>query len=377
MGLMPERAAATLRVALVALACLVVPVGDAPSAHSWSLTEVKARFDPAGRFEIDLTFDADALLAGVVPGHMEPQNYERLRSLPAAERAQMLNELRSYFADAVTLEFDRRVVRAQVGFPGMEDRSGPDALPGRTIRLTGGVPDGAGEFSMKAPESFGTLLVSLRTEGSPGLAKRLAKPGETTRAYTLGAPPSSSRARTAALYARLGFEHIVPKGLDHILFVLGLFLLSDRFGPLVKQVTAFTVAHSLSLALSMHGVVSLPASLVEPLIALSIAYVAIENIVTSELKPWRALVVFGFGLLHGLGFAGVLRELGLPRGEFATALLAFNAGVELGQLSVIAIALLAVGWIRGRKAYRGRVVVPASIVIAAVGLYWCVERAVG
>ena len=104
--------------------------------------------------------------------------------------------------------------------------------------------------------------------------------------------------------------------------------------------TAFTVAHSITLGLSIYGVVALPPRVVEPLIALSIAYVAIENLITRELHAWRIGVVFLFGLLHGLGFAGVLRELGLPRGEFLTALLSFNVGVELGQLSVIAAAAL-------------------------------------
>ena len=144
-------------------------------------------------------------------------------------------------------------------------------------------------------------------------------------------------------YLWLGYTHILPKGLDHILFVLGIFLLSPRLKTMLLQVTAFTIAHSITLGLSMYGIVSLPSRVVEPLIALSIAYVAIENLVTRELKPWRLALVFMFGLLHGLGFAGVLRELGLPRDEFLTALLTFNLGVEGGQLTIIAAALVAVG----------------------------------
>ncbi len=142
-------------------------------------------------------------------------------------------------------------------------------------------------------------------------------------------------------YLWLGYTHILPKGLDHILFVLGIFLLSPRLKPMLLQVTAFTIAHSITLGLSIYGILSLPSRIVEPLIALSIAYVAIENLVTRELKPWRLALVFMFGLLHGLGFAGVLRELGLPREEFLTALLTFNLGVEGGQLTVIAAAWLA------------------------------------
>ena len=128
-----------------------------------------------------------------------------------------------------------------------------------------------------------------------------------------------------------GFEHILPLGVDHILFVLGLFLLAAAWRPLLWQVSAFTLAHTMSLALSIAGVVSLPSRLVETLIAASIAYVAIENLATTKMQPWRPVLVFAFGLLHGLGFASVLRELGLPDGEWVSALVSFNVGVELGQ----------------------------------------------
>src|SRR5205823_5104476 len=127
------------------------------------------------------------------------------------------------------------------------------------------------------------------------------------------------------------FTHIVPGGLDHILFVLGIFLLSMKVKPVLAQVTAFTLAHSITLGLTIYGLVSVSPRVVEPMIALSIAYVAIENIATTALRPSRVAIVFAFGLLHGMGFAGVLKELGLPRAEFLTALVTFNVGVELGQ----------------------------------------------
>jgi hypothetical protein len=183
-----------------------------------------------------------------------------------------------------------------------------------------------------------------------------------------------TRIAIARQYLWLGYVHILPRGLDHILFVLGLFLLSPRLKPLLLQVTAFTVAHSITLGLSIYGLVSLPSRIVEPLIALSIAYVAIENLVTRELKPWRLALVFMFGLLHGLGFAGVLRDLGLPRGEFLTALLTFNLGVEGGQLSVIAAAMLMAWPVIRKPWYRRAVVVPASLAIATIGVYWTLAR---
>ncbi len=183
-----------------------------------------------------------------------------------------------------------------------------------------------------------------------------------------------SRVKVATRYLNFGFEHILPKGLDHILFVLALFLLSIKFSYLLWQVTAFTIAHSITLGLSIYGYVSLSSAVVEPLIALSIVFVAFENLMTSRLNPWRPVVVFIFGLLHGLGFAGVLSELGLPREDFLTALVTFNVGVELGQLTVIGSAYLFLGWFISKTWYRKFVIFPASLVIAVTGAYWTIER---
>lgn len=179
---------------------------------------------------------------------------------------------------------------------------------------------------------------------------------------------------TAATYFILGFEHILPLGLDHILFILGLFLLSREVKPLILQVSAFTLAHTLTLGLTMYGVISPPAHIVEPLIALSICYIAVENILTKELTPWRPVVIFGFGLLHGMGFAGVLGELGMPKDSFVNALVSFNIGVEFGQLFVIGVAFVCLRLFYAFSWYRPFVVEPASLVIAAIGAYWTVER---
>ena len=190
-----------------------------------------------------------------------------------------------------------------------------------------------------------------------------------------GASPKS-RWQVFTNYMVIGFTHILPKGLDHILFVIGLFLLSQHWKPLLAQVTAFTVAHSVTLALGLYGVITLSPAIVEPLIALSIVYVAVENILTSKLHAWRPVIVFLFGLLHGLGFAGVLKEIGLAQGDFVLGLIAFNVGVELGQLAVIALCFAAVAWFMNQNWYRSRIIIPASLAIAAMGSWWFVERTV-
>ncbi|HZI32351.1 MAG TPA: HupE/UreJ family protein, partial [Candidatus Binatia bacterium] len=161
---------------------------------------------------------------------------------------------------------------------------------------------------------------------------------------------------------------------DHILFVLGLFLFSARLKPLLWQVSAFTLAHSITLGLALYGVVRLPSSITEPLIAASIVFVAVENIFAKNQQPWRYAVVFCFGLIHGLGFASAFANAGLPRQDFLIGLVGFNLGVECGQLAVIISAFLAVGWFRHRRWHRRVIVVPASSVIALIALFWTVQR---
>jgi len=180
--------------------------------------------------------------------------------------------------------------------------------------------------------------------------------------------------RQLALYLRLGFRHIVPEGADHILFVLGLFFLGITWRKLLSQTTVFTVAHATTLFLSTYGIFSLPSRYVEPAIAFSIAFIAIENVIKPRLGPGRLAIVFGFGLVHGLGFASSLSDIPFPQTDFIVALLGFNFGVDMGQLFVIALAFLAVGGFRNRPWFRRGIAIPCSLAIAAVGLFWGIQR---
>ena len=176
-------------------------------------------------------------------------------------------------------------------------------------------------------------------------------------------------------YLKLGYKHILPQGFDHILFVVGLCLLSNKIKVILWQATAFTVAHSITLALSMKNIIAAPSAVVEPIIALSILFVAVENLLLTELKPWRVLIVFMFGLVHGMGFASSLNEIGLPRNKFLTSILSFNLGVELGQISIIlAVFLLLVFPLGKNPNYRKMVVYPLSTLIALIALFWTIQR---
>jgi HupE / UreJ protein len=190
--------------------------------------------------------------------------------------------------------------------------------------------------------------------------------------YEMELQPSGN---VVLFYTWLGFLHIIPFGLDHILFVLCLFLMNPRLKPVVLQASCFTVAHTITLILSSKGIILPPVHIIEPIIAISIAFVALENIVIRELKPWRYALVFLFGLIHGMGFASALDETGLPRNNFYTSLISFNVGVELGQIAVIIIAWLVVGKFFSKEIwYRKRVVYPLSAVIAVLAMYWTIER---
>ena len=184
-----------------------------------------------------------------------------------------------------------------------------------------------------------------------------------------------SKTEVLGIYLQLGYTHILPLGVDHILFVLSLFLLNPKLKPILWQATAFTVAHTITLGLAMYGVIKPPTNIVEPVIALSIMYVALENIFSPRLKASRIGIVFLFGLIHGMGFASALTELGLPKNAYLSSLLMFNLGVELGQVTVILAAFLLLGLPFGNKPYyRKRIVIPLSIIIAAIAAYWTVER---
>ena len=350
--------------------------GSATTAFSHDLerTQVVLSFAADGSFVLDIANDPAWLLlrlesftGGSVPAGLTP-----------GARDARLHDLASVFVDRIVLFVDGHEVRpisADYAPPRPEQPG--DALPPlATFTLRGRMPPEARTLRWLYGLVIDPYPLTIRRADGASRTDWINGSDWSDTIDLSGQFRRASRLDVARDYLALGYTHILPKGVDHILFVLGLFLLSVRLRPLLIQVTTFTIAHSITLALTMYGFVSLPSRIVEPLIALSIAYVAIENLVTRELKPWRVALVFAFGLLHGMGFAGVLADLGLPRGEFVTALLSFNAGVELGQLTVIALAAVAVAWYRHRIWYHRLIVVPGSLAIAVVGVYWTVARLV-
>lgn len=371
----------------ILLAALLLSVLTPASADIVKPALIEINVYTDGRYRIEIRASIEALLTGIDSRYKDTtqapmsEEYDRLRELEAPDLLAAFAPFRSRMLDAVELRFDGVVTGSTIGKVDIP-------VPGYTkvprislIVLEGMVPDGAASLTFYYPAAFGDSAIRVR-QVDEGNAQwhwsawqwiredRASEPFSLTEVFS---PPTFTD--VVGEYLAAGFDHIIPKGLDHILFVLGLFLFSVHMRPLLWQVTMFTVAHSITLALAMTSVIELPARIVEPLIALSIAYIGIENVWHRGLHKSRLALVFAFGLLHGLGFASMLADFGMPDDAFATALIAFNVGVELGQLTVILGAYLAVGlWFGNKPYYRRWFVIPGSLMITAVGLYWAWER---
>jgi hydrogenase/urease accessory protein HupE len=355
------------------------------SAHTIRPSVATVTVAADGNIDVRIRANVEAMLADIGPEYTNTNDspnaaaYDRLRSLgPDEIAAEFKSFLPRFPADTLLIADNNKPVALEYSAIEVPATGDIELTRDSTLVLQGTLPAGVTELYWAWPPEYGSSVVRFSGPDSGSPQSEWLQTGQRSDSYAVsGTAEEFGTGRVIRDYLVIGFEHIVPKGLDHILFVVGIFLLSIRLKPLLLQVTAFTLAHTITLGLSIYGVISVPPSIVEPLIALSIAYVGIENCFSAKLQPWRLALVFSFGLLHGLGFAGVLSEIGLPRSEFMTALISFNVGVEFGQLTVICGCLLLFGWCSKRDWYRSVVVIPLSAIIAAVALYWTWERIFG
>jgi hydrogenase/urease accessory protein HupE len=339
----------------------------AAQAHEIGTTRVSVALEN-GAYRIELVTDATALAQKIAAatGATSPD------AAGPAELQTLLQSHDEMFRRRLQIAFDAAAAHPAIEYS-VKPGAGPASGAVAAVRLSGPIPPGARQFTWNYGWTFASYSMTVRN-GAGAPSTEWLEGNQASAPFSLASADPPHRF-TAWRYLLLGFTHIVPMGLDHMLFVLGIYLLNGRARTVLCQVSAFTVAHSITLGLSMYGLVSAPSRIVEPMIAVSIAYVAVENIFLKELRSWRIALVFTFGLLHGMGFAGALREIGLPRSQFLTALVTFNVGVEAGQLAVIATAFLLVGWhCANRTWYRSRIVVPASAAIACTAVYWTIQR---
>ena len=373
----------------LALCCLALIAGGSSLSHAHeirpSLMEFEVLQTPPASLDVTLDMTAEIFLSGMDVGALtdtddsdKSDEYDQIRAMSAVDLAQQVRANWPRLAAQIFVEnggarvpLSLRDVTVETGLEESQARQ-------TTIRFTAAPLKGDKDVILYWASALGPLIVrqaSSDTSSEPLYAAYLV-PGEKSDVISLSSPVQVSMLDVVRRYVHSGFVHIIPRGLDHILFVLGLFLFSLSGRVLLYQISLFTLAHTITLALSSLGIVRISGQIVEPLIALSIAYVAVETIWAKGRFSWqRGLLITGFGLLHGLGFASVLADFGLPTAQFLPALISFNIGVEIGQLAIVAPLYLVFLWQRpSARFYRRVIQIPASIAIAATGFYWTAER---
>lgn len=350
-----------------------------------ALTEVSVYAD--GRVSIEVRTSLEALLTGINGRYKNTRDapngerYDEFRVQSSSQLAESFTEFHDRFIDGVKLIVDDRPVSLIIDNIDIPEPGYTKVPRTSTIYLSGELSGHHKNLRWYYPAAFGEHAVRVKLVDEARdfwhwSDYQWIRDDRVSEAFAIDAViRTNSWDSVFYTYIEAGYLHILPLGMDHILFILGLFLMSQKFRPLLWQATMFTLAHSITLSLSVLGYFSLPSALVEPLIALSITYIAIENLFHDKLGRSRLAVVFAFGLLHGLGFAAMLVEFGLPEGRFWLALIGFNLGVELGQISILLLAWFGIAfWLMRWSHYRRWFVNPLSILIAGIGLLWFWQR---
>lgn len=337
-----------------------------------------------GSIQLEVIFDAAYALPELRDDPTAPQPpREWLLSKTPEQHHQLREGADAYLRESIQLQFAGKNLPYQVSFP--DYLTQPPNFPTLlndgayfTVLITSDLPT----------TQSGEVLISILAGDRPDFIIAIKQSGQTN--YLVVRPESSAslfritpsgevETPSPSLMAIfwLGFRHVIPDGLDHILFILGLFLMARKWQPLVSQSLVFTLAHSISLGLAVSGVLNVQqwsgAWLIEPIIALSIAVIAVENLFYQEAKTRRLIIVFGLGLIHGLGFAGSLGAVLQKDDGWLLTLATANIGVEAAQISLLALAwCLTIKWwdSRSYKSFRIR----ASLLIAIIGLWWTIER---
>jgi len=371
-------------------ACLLFLVGSLPLVHAHQVPSVELEF-----LKVDATWrlDGEMDIAYMLPETRNipggpPLSREAVMKSTPEEFARIRKETEATLRKLIRITFADKDVPWRVEFP--DFKKDPFALPPEagdialiTVHLVIDAIAGAGDLRAHWSGEQETELIILTEEGAegedakvvstlPGGSLMLLKQTDTGKSAPVEQPVSGG-------WVQLGYHHVLPEGRDHILFILGLFLLVPKWKPLMGQSLLFTLAHSITLALAVFAVVHIPGKLwgitkpVEVLIAISIAWVGVENLLTRKLGKQRLILIFCFGLIHGLGFASSIGDKmnGVPRSQLTGPLLGFNVGVELAQISVLAAAFLLLWPLRKWKL---QVQTIGSAFVALAGICWAVQR---
>ncbi len=350
-----------------------------------ALVEISVYTDE--RVEIEIRTSVEALLTEIngrfrnTTESPNAEEYDRFREMSADDLKVAFRSFHDRLLNGVQLAVDGKAVPLQIAAVDIPPPGYTKVPRASVIYLEGHIPRDALALTWYYPLAFGDQAVRVRqvnedTNQWHWSAHQWIREDRPTDPFSLteifGQP---SQIKVMNTYVEAGFFHIVPRGWDHMLFIMGIFLMTLKLKPLIWQATMFTLAHSITLTAGVFEWIRLPVAIVEPLIALSIAYVAIENLFLKRMSRLRLPVVFAFGLLHGLGFASMLTDFGLPEGAYIQALLWFNVGVEFGQLAVLFAGYFILSiWFSRESTFRRWVTLPGSIIIGWIGVSWCFDR---
>ena len=333
------------------------------------------------RVEIKFVTNLEAYITGVdfsmmgnTDDHDNVEYYKKLRNLKQTELSSVFLKNWNEFTSLFSISTQDGGKLDDFSFSFIELKENDNLNVPRLSTVFFSVENaGMRPFTFKASKKLGDII--LRQEGVENGISQYLMSGEESVLISNEKQEVKTSVDVFFDYIVAGFYHILPKGLDHILFVLGLLFLTPKFLPLAMQISTFTVAHTITLATSALGIFTISGRVVEPLIALSIVYIAYENIFKTRLTRYRIITIFVFGLLHGLGFASVLKTFGLPDNNFIWALIGFNLGVELGQITLVLVAFSILTPIfKTKKQFRIYVTIPGSLILGIFGLWWVLER---
>lgn len=382
-------------------------MGQTLEAHPPVSSVVYLTISSQGDVTIAIRYDPLAFALNRVSAELSDEEVHALWASPVTRFSELLNDSHNRWCTDLRLRADEKELGTSISqLPTVENfrdwLDSENGLPhpeAMRIAMHAMLTPGTKRISLRVPELLDQVLLVIER---PGLERSIlpVDPGEfsppidVSMVHSPIAEPSATTEsteehdrnsqdlpivcqewlQTSWRFLRQGFLHIIPFGADHALFVLGLFLMASNGKALLIQISAFTVAHTVTMTLaSLHWVLISP-RIVEPLIALSILVVAMENLWIKIPNAWKTLTAFGFGLIHGLGFASVLVDLNLSTNQLILGLGSFSVGVETGHLTILCVAYLLLGWSRQKTWYRQRFILPISVGIGAIALYMLFER---
>jgi len=352
-----------------------------------ALVEVIFYADNSLKLEIDLSLEAAMCGIGTkYKSTLDSPNsdcYDELRALEPEILRQKFHKFEQEFKDSFELlvkvnsrnnkAIGLQLNAAQIDIVGYKQR------PRKTIlTYTAKLNERPENFSWKYPQIYGDNALRFQVYKKDRYNWsdwQWLRNGATSDLIKINAPKPQSLVDRVKQFIVIGFEHVIPLGWDHILFIIGMALSSLVVRNLIILTATFTLAHTITLGLATAEVVSIPANIVEPLIAFSIAYVAIENLYKKLAIKRKSIIVFLFGLVHGLGFASMLKEFDMAENNFLTTLISFNIGVELAQVLIVLLVVLTLLGLRALKLnYRQLAIIPISVTISMFGLWLGIER---